>query len=191
MKILFSLLFFSFLLSVPQKEKKYWDNSNKLKAFDYKWVYKRPRLDVRAATVLGIENNFSFSNDSSEINFIVRSYALLSDSTWIWMVSSTDTLNTIIHEQVHFNIEEISARRYRGELCQIKCLKKDNFEMTADYLYKKQLLNRNLLHNEFDSLYSNSNNKKMLNILWLDSTRCTLKDLELYRNIKVEVAICR
>lgn len=178
-------------LSVPQKEKKYWDISNKLTTFDYNWIYNRPRTDTRATTVLGIENNISFSNDFSEIEFIIRSYALLSDSTWIWMVTSTDTLNTIRHEQVHFNIEEICARRYRKKLSKLQCIKKENSNQLIETIYKIELKKRDSMHEKFDSIISCSPDKVRLNITWLDSTEKILKRLKAFSDIKVIVNVCQ
>ncbi len=133
----FVLLAYFFLLIFPQKEEKIaWRNSHQLTWQDFQEKPKT-RSTFNANTNSGISYAYKLTGSPShpylEYTVTANFYPALS-----WVRPTSKTSDLLQHEQLHFDISELFARKLRKSLNQISSEQlKINPQKTLNNLYKK------------------------------------------------------
>ena len=101
-----------------------------------------------ATTASGISYDFStfFKNDELKIDFRVFAFFYPSRS---WYKPTVCNEVILSHEQLHFDITELYARKMRAELLQAKFTK--NVKAEVREIYKRTLRQLNDFQNKYDS----------------------------------------
>ncbi len=109
-----------------------------------------------ATTASGISYDFStiYKNDELKIDFSVLAFFYPSRSWYKPKVCNDVTLS---HEQLHFDITELYARKMRAELQQAKFTK--NVKAEVREIYKRTLRQLNDFQNKYDSETDYSRNR--------------------------------
>tara|TARA_R110001583_G_scaffold90137_3_gene231712 strand:+ start:16989 stop:17522 length:534 start_codon:yes stop_codon:yes gene_type:complete len=108
-----------------------------------------------ATTASGISYNFStfYENDELTIDYKVYAYFYPTRS---WYRSDVCNEVTLLHEQLHFDITELYARKMRKELAEAKFT--ENVKAEVRKIYKSTLRQLNDFQNKYDSETNYSRN---------------------------------
>ena len=135
MKFLFlAISLVTFLIEIPDDKKKIiWNQNYQLEWTDFKGKVDQ-KSDYGAITSSGISTSYEFKKDS--ILFKVIAVFYKQDS---WTKESLQSELGLKHEQVHFDITEIAARRLRKRLREEVFHREDVVEKFKSI--KKEILN--------------------------------------------------
>lgn len=149
--ILFLILFLTIVIVKAQDyETILWEENKKLSWEDFRGI--PPKSSVAAAiTGSGITYKFSsyYKNGKQRVKFTVSTF-FYPNSSWYRPHLCNDLI--LGHEQLHFDITEIYARKMRKQLDRTSFSKNIKAEVRA--IYKK--INKEL--NDFQNLYDTSTN---------------------------------
>lgn len=139
-----------------EEEKIVWTEDRKLSWADFKGVPDGPHNYV-ASTNSGVSFSFAYKeiNGVSKIDYTIRSnfYPNLS-----WYRPSKVSNYILEHEQLHFDISELCARKLRKAL---NALPRDrDFKGKSEVLYQQNELERRELQEQYDTDSDHSNNKE-------------------------------
>lgn len=155
----FILLFF-FLFSgisfAQEKEKIEWLANGPLTWNDFKAAPKNS-VPYEANTNSGITFSWSYSTESGKpvLEYEVFSF-FYPQSSWVKEVEETQYL--LRHEQLHFDITELHARKLRKAIDQYKM--GSNIKKELNQLYEKIERERVKMQNRFDAETNHSRNKE-------------------------------
>ena len=154
MKItLFTFLVFSSFFSNPSEEKIVWDANRPLTWEDFRGVPNRAD-DFVASTNSGMSFSFSFKerNGVTTISYGVVSnfYPDLS-----WYRPERVSQYILDHEQTHFNISELHARKLRKGLSTLNHDKE--FKEKAEAIYNRIEAERRAMQTQYDQESDHSN----------------------------------
>lgn len=174
----FFLIFCSFIQQTDD-DKLYW------KGNILDWSYFQGKADRNAPTDAisdcRITANMKTKKDS--LIFVIESYLSKKGS---WVKEGTQTQALLKHEQGHFDLNEIYARKFRKELLEYKFListsKTDFSKIQSKYF---ELLNKEQTLYDSETMHSNNNEKQ---IEWNKKIEKQLKELESYNRSKITVA---
>jgi hypothetical protein len=148
MKLFFLISFV--LITVPNfqntKEKIRWEENKKLTWSDFKGSPKNVSSFV-ASTNSGISLSFSVttSNGDTKVDYTVASYFYPNES---WYKPDTVNPQILAHEQTHFDISELFARKLKEKFSRIQ--KDSNFKSEAEVVYKQNEKDRVEMQDRFD-----------------------------------------
>lgn len=154
----FFLILFLFLTGISngqEKEKLQWKENRPLTWKNFK---ARPKKTVpyEANTNTGISFSWKYSTESG---FPVLEYEIVSnfypESSWVKNVEESEYL--LGHEQVHFDITELHARKLRQAIDNYKMGK--NIKQELNRLYENIERERVIMQNSFDLETNHSRNK--------------------------------
>lgn len=172
--VIVSILIGFFFIAPPiEEEKIIWQENRKLTWADFRGVPNRADSFV-ASTNSGI--SFSFSLKESEQGIEVD-YTVLSnfypDLSW----HRPDRVNEYIlqHEQTHFDISELFARKLRMKLESIEDLSK--FRELSEEYYTEIEFERRQMQRDYDSESDHSNNRTK-EFEWREYVAAQLNDYE-------------
>ena len=138
-----SFLFYSTIIfgQSDHEELIHWSADRKLTWTDYKGTAK-PGSDVAAstATYLGIEYSFNSKGFGYKITCSFS-------KTKSWGLHKTDYI--LAHEQGHFDIAEIFARKLNREMSVYK-FDKDNFKEDLKNIYQRITMEKENMQNDYD-----------------------------------------
>ncbi len=154
----------------------YWTTDYKLTWNDFEGDpnYKHDYKDISAITVSGIVDYRGC--DEGKIIYKIKSYFEKKNS-WVKLAGRND--HTLEHEQVHFDITELYARKLRKELSEraFACGEELAFEtFVNDFLEGWQALQA-----EYDA-ETDFSNKHSAQHEWIGKVREELKTLEAYKS---------
>lgn len=179
-----SLLCLAFLPLLAQSQIKNegllnWDPSRKLSWADYKGTPDRSS-DAAASTTtyLGIEYNIS----SNSVRYTIQSLFSLTRS---WGLHKTDYI--LSHEQGHFDIAEIFARKLNKEMSEYK-FNRATCQQDLDKIYKKILQEKERMQNDYDDETSHSI-KTDKQAEWLKKISEKLSELKEYADYRADVRL--
>ncbi|MBL4663729.1 MAG: DUF922 domain-containing protein [Flavobacteriaceae bacterium] len=157
MKLFISALLLLFLSpDISEEEKIIWDENRKLTWADFKGVPSGP-LDFVASTNSGVSFSFSYKerNGVGTIDYTVLSnfYPVLS-----WYRPSKVSAYILEHEQMHFDISELCARKLRKSLSNVP--RNRNFKENTEVIYQENEAYRRELQTRYDIESDHSNNKE-------------------------------
>lgn len=155
MKLLVAMFLFLFLAPFSAEEEKIiWHENRKLTWADFKATPNGPP-DYVASTNSGVSFSFSYKerNGRAEIVYTVRSnfYPNLS-----WYRPERVSKYILEHEQMHFDISELFARKLKEELATIT--RDINFKGKAEAAYESNELDRQRMQEQYDFESDHSNN---------------------------------
>lgn len=155
--ILVSLYYPTFLKAQVPKHYKVWSDTVILEWEDFKGKAKLSNSDgFSAVSVVGIYKNLELSGNLVEINTV--SYF---DKNRSWENKNNRRTNGIIHEQTHFDIGELYARKFRREILSIKN-RKDYRKIShkIEKMYKSTFQNYSEFQDQYDEETEHSLNEQ-------------------------------
>jgi len=148
-----------------------WTSNQKLKWSDFKGDMPAGS-SAAATTASGISYDFStfYKNDKLKTNFKVSTFFYPSKS---WYNSNFASEWILAHEQLHFDITELYARKMREELRTFKFTK--NVKAEVREIYKKTLRQLNDFQNKYDG-ETDYSRKKLVQERWIMEIGKALKE---------------
>jgi len=130
-------------LSFSQKEKiKYWSEKDTLQFEDFKGKHDNPKFGALSYLSLKLEN-IGITNDKINVMAIFNT-----KKSFIMAIHSNYVLK---HEQIHFDITELFARKIRKELL-VYYKNNFNLDIKVSYdIYKRQIKKYDLYEHEYDN----------------------------------------
>lgn len=151
-KALFSTLFFLFLFAevhaqMPQNRITW--NSEPL-TWENFIGEPDPSNPFHANTSSGLSYSWSMKTSGSETEFIydVGAFFFPEES---WVKQGKLTNNLLIHEQLHFDITELHARKLRKAMEEFDLKKTKNVKAALQAIYKRTETERAIMQNKFDA----------------------------------------
>ena len=151
MKNGFFLVLLSFSLSgwaqMPE-EKIFWDTSAPLKWENFEGV-PNPDNSFHANANSGISYSWSFKSSGKEVNFAyeVQSFFLPKGS---WVKPGKTSAELLAHEQLHFDITELYARKLRKKLKEFDPEKVKDIKQYLRDLYQTLETERKVMQEKYD-----------------------------------------
>ncbi|MEM7085498.1 MAG: DUF922 domain-containing protein [Bacteroidota bacterium] len=157
MKLITAALLLLFLSpGISEEEKIIWSEDRKLRWEDFKGTPSGP-LDFVASTNSGVSFSFSYKerNGVGTVDYKIFSnfYPKLS-----WYRPSKVSDYILEHEQMHFDISELCARKLRKGLANIPHDR--NFKENSEVVYQKCEAERRELQTRYDKESDHSNNRE-------------------------------
>lgn len=174
-----------FILSSYQTDgqKIIWDKNYKLKWEDYKSPPDSQRPDIKAGSSVG--HGYTYRTKGDSVFITIESYFFKSES---WVDSGSINNNLLLHEQGHFDIEEIYARLLRKNIAATNFFKQ-TFEKQLQGLHNKSINECNkeqdLIYDKETDLSRNLAKQKQ----WNMKIAKRLKELEAYSNTTIKVKL--
>jgi len=153
--ILILLLFFPAIsLFAQEEEAMTWSAERRLSWNDFK-DESPASSPVAALTASGISYSYSSMEHNGEMiaDFYVKAYFYPTKS---WVQDHLASANILAHEQLHFDITELFARKFRAQLAQTRFT--DNIKAEVRTMFKK--INREL--SEYQDRYDLETNSSRL-----------------------------
>jgi len=148
----------------------YWNDSRPLRKSDFRGsTEKRP---FQAATYSGLKIENPVNIWTGKTRVIIKSYF---NPKFSYFKSSERDSSVLAHEQLHFDITEIYARKLRKEIVE-KCSNQYDLFEKRDAIYKKVELELDLKQDEYDSeVYAERSLQNKWN-LWVERELSLLRD---------------
>ncbi len=157
MKLLAAILLFLLLSPFnPEEEKIVWTEDRKLSWADFKGVPSGPDEYV-ASTNSGVSFSFSYTvrNGREQVDYTVRSN-FYPDLSWYRPERVSDYI--LAHEQTHFDISELAARKLRKALAELP--RDGTFKERSEKIYNQNEADRREMQTRYDSDSDHSNNEE-------------------------------
>lgn len=177
--VLIPLLFLGFTKPLGKTDKIFWDQMNTLN-WGYFKVKPSDNAEHAAQSNIGISTSCSYNLNGAVIS--IRGSFNRSNS---WVKDDCKNAYILNHEQRHFDITEIYARKFRKELGETPMTFK-NFNATFTALYAKIVAE----HNSYQDLYDNESNHSIdeaKQIAWDNRIDAELEALSEYAEPTVKV----
>lgn len=157
---LFSKLFVApllvFITSVSAQDTIYWNKQRPLAWEDFQGTPEMDEVESAQATT-GVALEFQFrenpENDSWEYKYRVHSYFLPALS---WYKTNDKNYYLLEHEQTHFDISELFARKLKKELSEL--IPSESLGDDAEKIYNRMQKEHALLQNKYDAESNHSLN---------------------------------
>ncbi len=142
------------MMLAPQKDRIKWDADRPLKWSDFKGT-PDPNSEYGALTYSGFRYSYQYKSgpEGTEVLFDVETFF---DKNSSWVRKETDAL--LRHEQIHFDITELHARRLRKALRAYKVKGSETFEEDIKEIAAKVNRERDEMQNLYDSETNHSLN---------------------------------
>ncbi len=166
-KILSLILFLPAVIFFSNKEEQYidWSNEKRLEWDDFKAPPVK-NTDAAALTATHLGFSYSFINGKVSYDIVCRF-----DKTKSWGLVKNEWI--LKHEQGHFDIAEIFARKLNQDVSEYKFNRK-SFQKDLDDIYKKVVAEKEAYQNEYDTGSDYSRHRRYQND-WLKKIE---KDLD-------------
>ncbi len=180
--IVFVLFIFIGLSFIQKNENKiYWTKDYRLTWDDY---LAKPPAASKHGAVSGVNMGpyYEFKNNILEID--TRSYF---DKFKSWSKKNLQSDDALKHEQGHFDIAEIYARKFRKEItgCKFKSKNlKEKLEEKIHKIYSEYIQYQDLYDNE-----TNHHINKEKQLVWNDKIVKELKELEIYTETQLAIEV--
>ncbi|MEM7185170.1 MAG: DUF922 domain-containing protein [Bacteroidota bacterium] len=137
-------------------EKIVWQEDRKLTWADFRGVPSGPEEYV-ASTNSGVSFSFSYTvrNGQQRVNYSIRSN-FYPDLSWYRPEKVNDYI--LAHEQMHFDITELAARKLRRALAQLP--KDGTFKERSEKIYNQNEADRRAMQKQYDGDSDHSNNEQ-------------------------------
>jgi len=157
MKLFIAALLLLFLSpGISEEEKIIWNEDRKLTWADFKGTPSGPH-DFVASTNSGVSFSFSYKerNGVGTVDYTVLSnfYPALS-----WYRPDKVSTYILEHEQMHFDISELCARKLRKGLADVP--RDRNFKENSESVYQQSEAERRQLQTRYDTESDHSNNRE-------------------------------
>ena len=169
----------SFVKDDREEEVIVWQKNRKLTWDDYQG--KRQKRFAAASTVYSMYRNVS-KTPSGNIIASVKAFFYPKDS---WKSNWIDDA-LLAHEQKHFDIVELYARKLRKQLTQIKVLNEEDAQLKLDSLHK--IIDAEM--DAFQDKYDDETNSSMAHdaqISWIKKIDAAIDNLAAYQNTDIKL----
>jgi hypothetical protein len=156
-----------------------WSASKKLNWNDFKGKADENSSYKAITTTLILTDVINYSD--SLLTYKISCFFKKLDS---WTKLKTSSL--LKHEQIHFDIAEIAARRMRKRFLEHKSLKRDSINVMINSIMQKAVSERRLLNESYDTETNHSVNKEKQKE-WEIKIANELKSLAQYANTQVTI----
>lgn len=158
------------LLAIAQNKEELleWDAARRLTWADYKG---KPDPDSDAAASTASTLAISYNISTSGFSFKIESYF---SKTRSWGLHKTDYI--LSHEQGHFDIAEIFARKLNKKMSEYRFNKK-TYQKDLDKIYQDILTEKDKMQNDYDKETNHSINKEK-QTEWLKKIRQLLVEFD-------------
>lgn len=177
MKLSLAVFAFFLLAELPAQsiQKLQWESERPLDWADFKAVPKQ-NIPYEANTNSGISFSWNYSNESGEpvLEYEVNTN-FYPEKSWVKEVEDNHYL--LAHEQLHFDISELHARKLRKAIDDYKMGR--NIRRELNLLYENIEKQRVQMQNQFD-VETNHSQNKYAEAKWQHFITEELKDLEDY-----------
>ncbi|MEO7394387.1 MAG: DUF922 domain-containing protein [Chitinophagaceae bacterium] len=141
----------SFIFAQNKEELLEWDSSTRLSWADYK-ASPTPESDAAASTTTYLSIQYNITNKS--FGYKIQSKFSKNRS---WCVHKTPYI--LSHEQGHFDIAEVFARKLHKEMSEYKFNKK-TYQKDLRKIYEKVTAEKEKIQNDYDEETNHSINKR-------------------------------
>ncbi|WP_405292775.1 DUF922 domain-containing protein [Algibacter sp. Ld11] len=157
-----------------------WQDDYKLSWLDFKGEPKQNSVAV-AETASGIRFGFSFKElNSNIVSFTTEVHAYFStEKSWFHKEKASDYI--LEHEQLHFDLTELFARKFRKEITELKVSNQIKAELKA--LYKQHVTELGIMQRRYDEETDHSKNRDM-QLKWQSYVKVELNKLSKYKLIE-------
>lgn len=138
-----------------------------------------PITDAAAQTASGISFGFSISKTGSRITDFTANVECVFYPTESWYKPEDVNAHILRHEQLHFDITELHARRFRQRISKIKA-STPRLKKQLNDLYKATRIASSQMQNLYDEETNHSINKEQQK-KWDDYIVAELKKLEAFK----------
>lgn len=179
MQYLTSIIMITLIISNSKAQENdtiYWNSKTKLKWSDFNFNIADTCYKNHAAAMTASGTYWKSFNGDKLPNYIIRAYFLKSESCAI----DTSSLIKLSHEQFHFDIEELYARRMRKIVADLREKGVSNIAVYKSYL-KKLSIEVELYQDKYDFETSHGN-MDSIQIQWEEKVKKELKELKAYSN---------
>lgn len=131
-----------------------------------------------ANTSSGMSYAWSMKTMDNEIELVYKVEAFFFPEE-SWVKGGTGSDHLLVHEQLHFDITELHARKLRKAMAEFDPMKTQNVKPTLQALYKRTEAERAHMQQRFDAETKHSTNVKA-QLKWQQFVEEELKKLEQY-----------
>jgi len=159
-----------------------WDKDRKLTWDDFKGKVPKSNRGMGAIAATGVYKYYYYSKRKVSIKIVA-----IFDCNISWNSNNND-YEGLIHEQGHFDIAEIFARRLRKELNSIRIMKNDGHIIKIEkiiYNYEEQRKDYNKLYDK-ETKHSFHKEKQKE---WNERIARELEELEKYKNPVIKIRL--
>lgn len=151
-----------------------WSSKKKLTWQDFKGIPDTLNSIMLAGTCSDI--NFEYKSSNNLVTDYKVECTFIKSKSW----TITDDAQILAHEQLHFDISELYARKIRKAFDSLK-IKKNNFIENYTIIYESNIIKRNDLNKLYDSqVYGNN----ILQQRWIKKIESDLLKLKKYEYIQ-------
>lgn len=169
-----TLISFSLFFSGHEKEKIYWEENFKLSWSNFKGN-PDPSDSFKAISFCGISFIPTFNANMDSIDVNVQAYFREATS---WYIKEDTSKDLLIHEQLHFDITELYARRLKKKLALSTFdFNKCNFQLDSTYKILKLNMDKEQEKYDFETLHGLDKQKQSE---WNKNIKNLIEDLDLY-----------
>lgn len=174
------LIICTFVGSQPKtQDTLFWCSGCHLVWSDYKLMAPNSN-PYHAGSTIGI--SYHFNSKSYELEIKAAFYPQKS-----WVKAGQETSHLLAHEQGHFDIAEIHARRLRKLVCNKK-FKKETFQQSFKRMYDQVIQEMELMQEEYDNETNFSKNRAM-QTSWNEMIKVELKEFSVWDKTNISVVI--
>jgi len=168
-------LFMGFTSTQPnEKNRIYWNTTRKLIWEDYKGI---PDTNLPMQALTSYHVTYSCSPGKNTLTFIVDAYFSQNDS---WVTTGKGTPKLLKHEQLHFDLAELCARKIRKDFSTAKFTRTD-LKSQVNAIWNKDF---NELNN-LQELYDNETDHSKVDsaqAAWEKKVPAAIKELDAYKS---------
>lgn len=163
----------------PQKSenKLFWEAGRTLEWSDFK-ASPDPASSFQANTNSGISYSWSFRESGDEVDFAYEVYSFfIPEGSWV--KNGKASSNLLAHEQLHFDITELHARKLRKELKKFNATGSKDMKKALADIYQKIDAERKAMQEQYDR-ETNHSQRENLQKEWQEKIKEALANLEEY-----------
>ncbi|MBC7862180.1 MAG: hypothetical protein IAF38_04345 [Bacteroidia bacterium] len=181
----FYLIFLLSFTSVDESKKMRWSADRKLTWSDYLAVPDM-KSESSAVTTTSV-SCFPLSTKGDTVTYRIEALMYKGES---WTMFSDTSTNGLMHEQTHFDITELYARKLRKEAALIKATRGSELNIEFE---KKFRANQDSLH-AYQDKYDNEtgfSGRKLVQKQWSQKIEMQLKDSDSFSGIFVKILMVK
>lgn len=161
-----------------------WKNQTQLSWADY-LAAKPQGQTLHALTASGVNFDMSFEQANNTITVYLMVNAIFSAAE-SWSDPEHETTSLLAHEQLHFDITELNARKLRKSLLEYSYTK--NYESEIEHLFREYSEERAGMQKEYDMATNHSNNRDK-QTEWQQIVHQKLEELKEYAKPDLKITI--
>ena len=175
---------FSFLIGLREEEEKAWSTVTPLTWADFKG-----KVDTNSSFAAAIDTRISYNYDLNSDTIEFEIVALFNPNK-SWVKKEDITNRALMHEQLHFDITELFARKIRKVLSQSKFYSKKAIQNELEIYYFQSTSNHLVYQRDYDT-ETDHGIKTSAQIKWSNKIKKGLDSLSKYSSRIVQKVISK